>query len=64
MIDYNVFNDGRLIGCMYSEAGEWLFDDGNSTEVCGSVREYTADLERCGYTVEATSMVGLTQQRW
>ena len=61
MTDYNVFADGRLVGVMYAEAGEWLFDDGSSTEVCGSVRDYTKDLEANGFEVVGTPLIGLTQ---
>ena len=61
MKDYNIFNDGRLVGTLYREAGAWCVDNGSSTEEVGSIREATMVLERRGYTVEATACGGLTQ---
>ncbi len=61
MTEYNIFNDGRLVGTMYREGGEWWADNGTDTEVMQSIRESTAVLEERGYTVVPTAMGGLTQ---
>ena len=59
-MDYNIFLDGRLAGCLYKESGTWWVDDRSSTEEVGSIREATKVLEKRGYTVQATALGGLT----
>ena len=61
MTEYNVERDGCMAGVIFCEAGQWLFDDGHSTEEFASIREYTKGLEHDGYTVTPTALGGLTQ---